>query len=142
MLLFKKLLWKYHIQQRQMSITDFEPHKKYLKVLMKWKWWGNFTPFALFLWTLKYILSSSYRRLFLLSFKATIYIFGFKKKMNAKYLKLFWFQVFRPLTGSPSSKYVVYATAYEYRELYVKITDGKKNNNERYEIIVSSTCFI
>ena len=62
--------------------------------------------------------------------------------MNAKYLKLFWFQVFRPLTGSPSSKYVVYATAYVYRELYVKITDGKKNNNERYEIIVSSTCFI
>ena len=31
-----------------------------------------------------------------------------------------------PTTGSPSSKYVVYATAYVYRELYGKITDRKK----------------
>ena len=30
-------------------------------------------------------------------------------------------------TGSPSSKYVVYATACVYRELYEKITDRKKN---------------
>ena len=30
--------------------------------------------------------------------------------------------------GSPSSKYVVYATAYVYRELYGKITDRKKNS--------------
>ena len=30
------------------------------------------------------------------------------------------------ITGSPSSKYVVYATAYVYRELYGKITDRKK----------------
>ena len=29
-------------------------------------------------------------------------------------------------TGSPSSKYVVYATACIYRELYGKITDRKK----------------
>ena len=30
------------------------------------------------------------------------------------------------LTGSPSSKYVVYATACAYKELYGKITDRKK----------------
>ena len=29
-------------------------------------------------------------------------------------------------TGSPSSKYVVYATVCVYRELYGKITDRKK----------------
>ena len=29
-------------------------------------------------------------------------------------------------TGSPRSKYVVYATAYVYKELYGKITDWKK----------------
>ena len=40
------------------------------------------------------------QEVFLLSFKATIYIFGFKKqKVSAKYLKLFWFQVFRPLSS-------------------------------------------
>ena len=32
----------------------------------------------------------------------------------------------RATTGSPSSKYVVYATACVYRELYGKITDRKK----------------
>ena len=32
-----------------------------------------------------------------------------------------------PITGSRSSKYVVYATAGVYRELYGKITDRKKN---------------
>ena len=35
-------------------------------------------------------------------------------------------------TGSPSSKYVVYATAYVYRELYGKITDRKKNCVNNY----------
>ena len=35
-------------------------------------------------------------------------------------------------TGSPSSKYVVYVTAYEYRELYGKITDRKKNCVNNY----------
>ena len=35
-------------------------------------------------------------------------------------------------TGSPSSKYVVYATASVYRELYGKITDGKKNCVNNY----------
>ena len=33
--LFKKLLWKYHIQERQKSITDFEPHKN------TWKYWWS-----------------------------------------------------------------------------------------------------
>ena len=35
--------------------------------------------------------------------------------------------VLRLPTGSPSSKYVVYATACVFRELYGKITDRKKN---------------
>ena len=35
-------------------------------------------------------------------------------------------------TGSPSSKYVVYATACVYRELYGKITDRKKNSVNNY----------
>ena len=35
-------------------------------------------------------------------------------------------------TGSPSSKYVVYATACVYRELYGKITDRKKNCVNNY----------
>ena len=38
----------------------------------------------------------------------------------------------RPVTGSPSSKYVVYATAYVYRELHGKITDRKKNCVNNY----------
>ena len=33
------------------------------------------------------------------------------------------------ITGSPSSKYVVYATACVYRELYGKITDRKKQDD-------------
>ena len=37
-----------------------------------------------------------------------------------------WFRLSQT-TGSPSSKYVVYATACVYRELYGKITDRKKN---------------
>ena len=39
-----------------------------------------------------------------------------------------------PVTGSPSSKYVVYATACVYRELYEKITDRKKNCVNNYLI--------
>ena len=35
-------------------------------------------------------------------------------------------------TGSPSSKYMVYATACVYRELYGKITDRKKNCVNNY----------
>ena len=38
------------------------------------------------------------------------------------------------LTGSPSSKYVVYVTACVYRELYGKITDRKKNCVNNYLI--------
>ena len=38
------------------------------------------------------------------------------------------------ITGSPSSKYVVYATACVYRELYGKITDRKKNYVKNYLI--------
>ena len=40
--------------------------------------------------------------------------------------------VFSRCTGSPSSKYVVYATACVYRELYGKITDRKKNCVNNY----------
>ena len=35
-------------------------------------------------------------------------------------------------TGSPSSKYEVYATAYVYSELYGKITNRKKNCVSNY----------
>ena len=38
----------------------------------------------------------------------------------------------RQTTVSPSSKYVVCATAYVYRELYGKITDRKKNCVNNY----------
>ena len=37
-------------------------------------------------------------------------------------------------TGFPSSKYVVYATACAYKELYGKITDRKKNCVNNYVI--------
>ena len=36
------------------------------------------------------------------------------------------------VTGFPSSEYVVYATAYVYRELYGKITERKKNCLNNY----------
>ena len=38
----------------------------------------------------------------------------------------------RLITGATSSKYVVYATACVYRELYGKITDRKKNCVNNY----------
>ncbi len=38
------------------------------------------------------------------------------------------------LTGSPSSKYVVYGTACVYRELYGKVTDRKQNCVNNYLI--------
>ena len=48
---------------------------------------------------------------------------------NYSEVRLFWSSY---TTGSPSSKYVVYATAYVYRELYGKITDRKKNCVDNY----------
>ena len=42
--------------------------------------------------------------------------------------------MFRWGTGSPSSKYVVYATACVYRELYGEITDHKKKSVNNYLI--------
>jgi len=48
--------------------------------------------------------------------------------------RLLRFQMFHSTTGFASSKYVVYATACAYRELYGKITDRKKNCLNNYLI--------
>ena len=54
------------------------------------------------------------------------------KHVNLKiFLALFYFC---PITGLPSSKYVVYVAASVYRELYGKITDHKKDCLNNYLI--------
>ena len=79
-----------------LSWTNFEVHTKHmkvLKVLLKWNWWWNFTCVCtIFLWTLKFIFSSSYWKLFLVLFQAINYIFSFYK-MQKKVL-IYWYEIF------------------------------------------------
>jgi len=78
---FKYRLKKYHFQQHQIS-------KRNLSFI--WNTWNIYrenetddeilSVFAQFLWTLKFIFSSSYKKSFSVLFQETIYIFTFKKK--------------------------------------------------------------
>ena len=47
-------------------------------------------------------------------------------RMLVSFHRWAWLKSFGLDTGSPSWKYVVYATACVYKELYGKITDRKK----------------
>lgn len=57
-----------------MSETNFEVHMEHLKELMM-KF--SLIKFAQFLWTLKFIFSSSHGNFYSVLFQATLYIFSF-----------------------------------------------------------------